>query len=89
VGSEISSRLGDVEDDERPGRHPQNDLGDAVLRFHKRQPHSSSCAISNTLYSPTTTILRVFDDLGVRFFAPSWIPHRLSDVQKAERVELS
>jgi hypothetical protein len=41
-----------VEDDERPGRRPQNDLGDAVLRFLERQPYSSSGEISKVLYSP-------------------------------------
>jgi hypothetical protein len=78
-----------VEDDERLGRPPQNDLDDAVLRFLEKQPHSSSREISMALYSPRTTILRVLDDFGLRFFAPRWIPHRLFDVQKAERVELS
>jgi hypothetical protein len=77
------------EDDERPGRCPQNDLRDAVLRFLEKQPHSSSREISKALYSRRTTILRVLDDLGLRFFAPRWIPNRLSDVQKADRVELS
>jgi hypothetical protein len=28
------------------------------------------------------------DDLALRFFAPKWVPHRLSDTQKADRVEL-
>jgi hypothetical protein len=78
-----------VEDDERPGRPHQNDFCDAVLRFVERQPHSSSRAISKAVYSPRTKILRVLDDLGLRFFAPSWIPHCLSDVQKADGVELS
>jgi hypothetical protein len=27
------------------------------------------------------------NNLGLRFFAPKWIPHRLSDAQKADRVE--
>jgi hypothetical protein len=57
-----------VEDDERPGRPPQNDLGDAVLRFHEKQTHSSSLEISKALNS---TILQILDDLGLRFFAPS------------------
>jgi hypothetical protein len=35
------------------------------------------------------TILRVLDDIGLRFFSPRWISHRLSDRQKADRVELS
>jgi hypothetical protein len=78
-----------VENDKRPGRSPQNDLGDAVLRFLEKQPHSSSHEIRKALYSPRTTILRVLNDLGLRFFAPMWIPHHLSDAQKADRVELS
>jgi hypothetical protein len=59
VGSEISSRPETVEDDETPGRPPQNDLGDAILRFLETQHHSSSHEINNALYSPQTTILRV------------------------------
>jgi hypothetical protein len=78
-----------VEDDERPGRPFQNDLGDSVLRFLQNQPHSSSHQISKTLYSPRTTILRILDDLGLHLFVPMWIPHHLSDVQKANRVEFS
>jgi DNA-binding IclR family transcriptional regulator len=68
---------------------PQNDLGDAVLRFLEKQPHSSSREISKALYSPRTTILRVLDDLGLRFFALRWMPRRLSDAQKADKFELS
>jgi hypothetical protein len=78
-----------VEDDERPGRSPQNDLGDAAPRFLERPTHSSSREISKALYSPRTTILRVLDDLGLRFFAPTSMLHRLSDVQKADMVDLS
>jgi hypothetical protein len=78
-----------VEDDERPGRPPQNDLGDAVFRFLEKQPHSSLREISKAVYSPRTTILPVLVDFGLRFFATRWIPDRLSDAQKADRVELS
>jgi hypothetical protein len=35
-----------VENDERPERPRQNDLGDAVLKFLEKQPHSSSREIS-------------------------------------------
>jgi hypothetical protein len=78
-----------VEDDERPERPPQNDLGDAVLRFLEKQPHSSSREICKAVFSPRTTLLRVLDDLGLRFCAQRWIPHRLSDAQMVERVEIS
>jgi hypothetical protein len=59
------------------------------FRFLEKQPYSSSREISKALYWPWTTILRVLDDLGLHFFAPRWIPHRLSDAQKADRVEFS
>jgi hypothetical protein len=72
-----------------PGRPPQNDLSDAVPRFLEKQPHSSSREISKAFCSPPTTILRVLDDLGLRFFVPRWVLHRFSDAQKADRVELS
>jgi hypothetical protein len=55
--------------------------------FMTKQPYSSSREISKALYSPRTTILRVLDDLGLRFFAPRWIPHRVSDAQKADSVD--
>jgi hypothetical protein len=67
----------------------QNDLGDAFLRFLEKQPHSSSIEISKALCSPRMTIVRVLDDLELHFFAPRWISHGLSDMQKADRVELS
>jgi hypothetical protein len=73
-----------VEDDEKPGRDPQNNLGDTVLRFFEKQPHSSSRKINDALYSPRTTILRVLDELGSRFFAPKWMADRLF-VKKSAR----
>jgi hypothetical protein len=39
-----------VEDDERPGKHLQNDLGDEVLRFLKKQSYSSSGETKKALY---------------------------------------
>jgi hypothetical protein len=68
---------------------PQNDLGGAVLRFLEKQPHSSSREISKVLCLSQTITLRVLDDLELRFFGPTWIPHRLSDAQKVDRVEIS
>jgi hypothetical protein len=56
-----------IEDNERPVM-PQNDLGDAVRRFLENHPHSSSREMSKAIYSQRTTILRVLDDLGLRFF---------------------
>jgi hypothetical protein len=77
-----------VKDDERPETPPQNDLGDAVFRFLEKQLHSSSGEISKAFFSPRMTILRVLDDLGLHFYAPKWILHRLSNAQKADGAEL-
>jgi hypothetical protein len=63
-----------VDDDERPGRRPQNDFGDAVLKFLEKQLHSSAREINKALDSPRNTILRVLDDLGLRLFSPSGYP---------------
>jgi superfamily I DNA and/or RNA helicase len=67
-----------IEDDSKPRRPLKSDLGDAVLRYLDKQPHSSLHEISKTLCPPKITILQIFHDLGLQFFAPRWIPHRLS-----------
>jgi hypothetical protein len=77
------------EGDEKPGRPPENDFSGTVLRFLERQHRSFSRQISKALYSPWTTILRVSDNLKLRFFARRWISQRLFGEQKAETVELS
>jgi hypothetical protein len=33
-------------------------------------------------------VLRILHDLGLHFFAPRWVPYRLSDEQKADRVAI-
>jgi hypothetical protein len=54
-----------VEDDSRPGRPPKGDLGDAVLPYLDKQPHSSLGEINKVLCSPKTTILQILHDLGL------------------------
>jgi histone-lysine N-methyltransferase SETMAR len=79
----------DVEDDERPGRPPQTDLCDVILRFLEKNPHSSSRDISKALFTPKTTVLRLLANLGLKFYQARWIPHRLSEQQKSDRTALS
>jgi histone-lysine N-methyltransferase SETMAR len=76
-------------DDERSGRPPQTDSRDIRLRFLEKNPHSSSRDISKALFTPKTTILRLLTDLGLKFHQARWMPHRLSEQQKADRVALS
>jgi transposase len=78
-----------VEDNDRPGRPPKSDFAKALVQFLEKQPHSSTREISKALCAPRTTIRRVLASLGLHFFAPRWIPNRLSDDQKADRVALS
>jgi histone-lysine N-methyltransferase SETMAR len=78
-----------VEDDSRPGRPIEIDLKTAVLKALDRQPHSSSREISKVLGFPKTTVLRALEELGLRFFESRWIPFRLSNDQKADRVRVS
>jgi hypothetical protein len=78
-----------VEDDERSRRRPQTDIGDAILRFLEKNPHSSSRDIRKALFTPKTTILRLLTDLWLKFYLARWIPHQLSEQQKAGRVALS
>jgi hypothetical protein len=77
-----------VEDDEGPGRPPQNSLADALLRFLEKRLHSSYREINKALYLPRTTVLRVLDDLSF-VSLPGAGYSRLSDLQKADRVGLS
>jgi histone-lysine N-methyltransferase SETMAR len=77
-----------VDDETRPGRPAISDLSEAILQFLERQPHSSSRDISKALYLPKTTVLRIMHEIGLHFFAPRWVPYRLSDAQKADRVTI-
>jgi hypothetical protein len=78
-----------VEDDERSGTPPQRDIRDVIFRFLEQNPHFSSLDIGKALFTPKTTILRLLTDLGLKFHQARWIPHGLSEQQKADRVALS
>jgi hypothetical protein len=61
----------------------------AVLRFLDKQSRFSCREISKAVDSPWQTTQRVLDDLGLRFFASSWLFHSLSDDQKTEMANPS
>jgi hypothetical protein len=54
-----------------------------------RNLHSSSRNVSKALFTAKTTILPVFTGLGLGFDKARWIPHRLSEGQKVDRVILT
>jgi uncharacterized protein YfaT (DUF1175 family) len=55
----------------------------------EKNSHSSSRDISKALFTPKTTIIRLLADIGLKFYQARWIPHRLSEQQKADRMTLS
>jgi hypothetical protein len=57
-----------VEDDERPGSLSIDNLSYAVSGYLNRNFHTSCRKIAKDLFISTTTILRVFDEMGLRFF---------------------
>jgi hypothetical protein len=54
-----------------------------------RKTHSSSRDVSKALFTPKTTILRVFIGLALRFYNAQWILQMFSEEQKVDRVTLA
>jgi hypothetical protein len=77
-----------VKDDERPGRPSSDSLSDTVSGYLNRNPHTSCREISEDLFIPMTTILRILDKMGLRFFVARWVPYKLSPELKAKRIEI-
>jgi hypothetical protein len=57
-----------VEDDDRSGRLSTDSLSDAVSFYLNRNPQALCQEIAKDLFIPATTILRVLDQMGLRFF---------------------
>jgi hypothetical protein len=82
------NRITSVEDDERPGRPCSDSLSDAISGYLNKNPHTSCRKIANDLFIPRTTILRILDEMGLRFFVARWVPYKLSPESKAKRIEI-
>jgi hypothetical protein len=89
LATQFRAGQNDVEDDEQSGTPAQTDLRNAILRFLERNPHSSSGNVNKALFIPKTIIRRLFTDLGLRFYKTCWIPYKLSEEQRADRVARS
>jgi hypothetical protein len=77
-----------VEDDERPGRLSSDSLSDAISGYLNRNPHASCREIAKDLFIPITIILRVLDEMDLRFFVARWVPYKLSPELEAKRIEI-
>jgi hypothetical protein len=73
--------------DEMPG---SDDSDEAILLALTEQPFASIRQLSRlTHLSRTTVYRRLTQSLGFHVRHLRWVPHRLSDAQKSNRVELS
>jgi hypothetical protein len=77
-----------VEDDERPGRPSSDSLSDAISGYLNRNPHASCREIAKDFFISMITILRILDEIGLKFFIARWMPYNLSPELKAKRIEI-
>jgi hypothetical protein len=77
-----------MEDDDRSGKPPSANLSAAVSGYLNRNSHASCREIAKDLFIPRTSILRVLDEMGLKFFVARWVPYKLSAELKAKRIEI-
>jgi hypothetical protein len=77
-----------VEDDERRGRLSSDNLSDAVSDYLNRNPHASCREVVEDLFIPMAAILRVLDEMSLRFFVARWVPYKRSFEVKVKRIEI-
>jgi hypothetical protein len=77
-----------VEGDERLGRPSSDSLSDAISDYLNRNPYASCRKIAKDLFIPTTTILRVLNEMGLKFFVTRWMPYKLAPELKAKRIDI-
>jgi transposase len=77
-----------VEDDDRSGRPSSANFSAAVSGYFNRNPHASCREIAKDLFIPKTSILRVLDEMGLKFFVARCVPYQLSAKLKAKRIEV-
>ena len=85
--SEFAAGRTIVSDSPRPGRPRSQDLDDAVCRMVEQDPHISARAISLELGVARDTVLNILHNtLGLDHYHLRWVPHALTQAQKAIRV---
>jgi len=80
-----------VLDSPRPGRPPKSEgLAGKILDQLDVQPFASLRVLADSLDVPRETLRQsLINDLGYSKYKSRWIPHKLSEGQKSERVEIS
>jgi hypothetical protein len=77
-----------MEGDERPGRPFGESLSDVISGDLNRNSHASCQEIAKDLFISKTMILRVLDEIRLRFFIARWVPYKISPELKAKRIEM-
>jgi hypothetical protein len=77
-----------VENDERAGRPSSDCLSSAVSSDLNRNTHGSCREIVKDFFILMTIIVRVWDEMGLRFFFARWMPYKLWPELKAKRIEI-
>ncbi len=76
-----------ADDEQRIGR-PLTDLTEVLATFLEVEPYASTISIAKAFHVTKETIKRnLIDGLGYKKYASRWIPHELTNEQKAKRVE--
>jgi len=77
-----------VVDKQRTGRPVDKEAEESVAAVLEEMPYSSARQISERTGRSLGTVLNVLHiRLGLQYFNLRWVPHMLSEGQKAERVE--
>jgi hypothetical protein len=67
-----------------------DDCGEAILLALNEQSFSSIRQLARLTHLPRTTVhMRLTQPLGFQIRHLGWVPHRLSEIQQSNRVELS
>jgi len=78
-----------LEDDPRAGRPQSQDYSQLVEDVLAERPFSTSRAIADIVGCSHPTILAALEAMGYKKFLSRWVPHELTDEQKAARVLMS
>jgi hypothetical protein len=77
------------EDYLKPGRSPHV-LGKALSDFFEHSPFASAGVIAEHFGQSKHIIKEILErELGLRRFSRKWVPHSLSDLQKADRKQMA
>ena len=76
----------DLYDNQRPGRPPAEGLDDSLKTLILENPHATAREMAEELGHSVSTITEHLHAMGLHCFQLRWVPHALTDQQKATRA---